>query len=80
MADKVKFELNREGVRELLQSQEMMQVCKNYADKALGSLGDGYVVTTQVGKTRVNAEIAANTSEARRENSENNTILKALRG
>lgn len=79
MAD-VKFELNREGVRELLQSPEMMQVCKSYADKALGSLGDGYTVTTITGKTRVNAEIAATTAEARRENSENNTILKALRG
>lgn len=80
MADKFKFELNREGVRELLQSPEMMDVCKSYANKALSNLGDGYVVTTRTGKTRVNAEIAAQTRQARQENSENNTILKALRG
>lgn len=80
MANRVKFVLNRNGVKELMQSPQMMQVCQNYANKALGSLGDGYVVTTRTGKTRVNAEIAASTAEARRENSENNTILKALRG
>lgn len=79
MAD-VKFELNREGVRELLRSSEMMDICKSYADKARGSLGEGYEVTTKTGKNRVNAEVAAVTYQARRENSENNTILKALRG
>lgn len=76
----VKFELNRKGVRELLRSSEMMAVCKSYADNARSSLGEGYEVTTKVGKNRVNAEVAAVSYEARAENSENNTILKALRG
>ena len=80
MADKIKFELNRSGVRELLQSKEMMSVCKSYADSALSSLGDGYEATTFTGQTRVNAEVAAVTYEAKKENSENNTILKSLRG
>lgn len=75
----VKFELNYEGVGQLLKSDEMMAVCKEYADKALSSLGSGYQVTTKVGKTRVNAEVAATTYEARKENAENNSILKALR-
>lgn len=80
MANKIKFELNRSGVRELLRSNEMMEICKSYADRALASLGDGYEVTTRVGKNRVNAEIAAVSYEAKAENSENNTILKSLRG
>jgi hypothetical protein len=38
---KVKFELNRAGVKELLQSSEMMAVCKEYADNAVAYLGEG---------------------------------------
>ena len=75
----IKFELNKDGVRQLLQSPEMLNVCKGYADNAKNALGEGYEVTTRVGKTRVNAEIAATTYKARKDNSENNTILKALR-
>lgn len=75
----MKFELNEDGVRQLLQSPEMLSVCKSYADNARNALGEGYEVTTRVGKTRVNAEIAATTYKARKDNSENNTILKALR-
>ncbi len=79
MANNVKFELNRQGVRELMQSDEMMAVVSRLANESLATLGDGYEVTTLVGKTRVNAEIAAVTYQARKENSENNTILKSLR-
>jgi hypothetical protein len=53
---------------------------RSYADRAAGSLGTGYEVSTMTGKTRVNAQIAAVTYQARKENSENNTILKSLRG
>ena len=77
---KVKFELNRSGVRELLRSPEMMAVCQGYANRALGSLGKGYEVSTMTGRNRVNAEVRAETFEARKENLKNNTILKALGG
>lgn len=80
MSKKVKFVLNRSGVRELLRSSEMMGVCSKYANQALSSLGGGYEVNTYVGKNRVNAEVAAVSASARRENMENNTILKAIRG
>lgn len=75
----LKIVLNRAGVRALLRSEEMMQVCKNHANSALERLGPGYEVTTLTGKNRVNAEISAKTHKARKENLENNTILKALR-
>lgn len=77
---KVEVKLNSAGVRELLKSQEMMNICEKRANAALGKLGDGHVVTTMVGKTRVNAEIAAESYEAMRDNLNNNSILKALRG
>lgn len=76
----VKIELNREGVRELLRSGEMMAACEEQANKACAKLGSGYKVTTKIGKTRVNASIAAESYKARKENAESNTILKALKG
>ena len=76
----VKFQLNSEGVRSLLKSPEMMDICKSYATNAQARLGDGYEVTTMTGKTRVNAQIAATTIKAKRENAKHNTILKAVQG
>lgn len=77
---KVKFELNREGVRDLLRSKEMMNVCQEYANNALGKLGDGYEVTTHTGTNRVNAQVAAVTYAAKKENLSDNTIIKAVFG
>lgn len=76
----VKIVLNSSGVREMLRSDEMMAICEEHANKALSRLGDGYTVTTQKGKNRVNASIYAESYQAKKENAENNTILKALRG
>ena len=80
MANKVDFKLNSGGVRELLKSSEMMAICKGYADSAIGRLGDGYEVSTYVGKTRVNAEVRAVTYQAKAENLRDNSILKAVHG
>ena len=76
----VEFKLNREGVRELLKSQEMMNICSDYANNAQGRLGEGYEVTTMTGKNRVNAEVRAVSYKARKENNRDNTILKAVLG
>lgn len=77
---KVRVELNREGVRELLRSQEMMNICSEYANNALNKLGDGYEVTTHTGSNRVNAEVAAVTYAAKSENLKTNSIVKAVFG
>lgn len=77
---KFKFELNTAGVRELMQSSEMMAICEQYANNAVAQLGDGYEASTYTGKTRVNASVIATSYEARKENSENNSILKAVGG
>lgn len=78
MSKSLTFKLNRAGVRELMQSDQMVGVLESYAQKAAGSLGSGYEVTTMVGKNRANARIAAATSAARRDNLDNNTLLKAV--
>ena len=77
---KVRVELNRDGVSALMKSPEMMAVCQGYANRALSSLGAGYESNSHVGKTRLNVEVEAKTFAARKENSENNSILKALGG
>ena len=71
--------LNKSGVRELLRSEEMKKVCEEHAEAALLRLGPGYEVTTRTGKNRVNAQVAAISFKAKRDNLKNNTILKALR-
>lgn len=76
--NKLKVVLNKEGVRELLKSEEMLSICKAHADATAAALGEGYEVSTYTGRNRVNAQITAVTREARQENMENNSILKAL--
>lgn len=77
---KIKFKLNRAGVRELLRSSEAMGVCEQYAHAIQSRAGSGYEVSTMVGKNRANASVYAATVEARRDNYQNNTLLKARGG
>lgn len=76
----VKVVLNGKGVRELLKSQGMMNVCTAQASKIMERCGDGYEMSNYVGKNRVNVSVTASTYEARRDNIRNNTLLKAVKG
>ena len=76
----IKFELDYDGVGALLKSPEMASVCESYARDVQARAGAGYEVDTYVGRTRVNASVHAETDEARRDNFDNNTLLKALGG
>lgn len=77
---KTRIVLNRKGVKELMQSQEMMQICLEHANAtAEAAGGSGYEVTTYTGKTRVNASVHANKIETILDNYKNNTLLKSLR-
>lgn len=72
-----KFVLNREGVRELMQSQEMVDVLTEYATQVAARAGEGYSV--YIGKTRANVSVVADTDEAYQDNLDNNTLEKAIR-
>lgn len=80
MSKGIKFKLNRSGVGSLLKSQNVMNVCESYANQIRARAGEGYEVSTYVGKTRVNASVFPATKEARRDNLEHNTLLKARGG
>lgn len=77
---KVKVVLNRNGVRELLKSSEMKSVLADYASRSMSRLKSGYESDTFDGRNRANAMIWAESFEAKRDNSKNNSILKSLRG
>ena len=77
---KVRFELNEEGVRALLKSSEMKNVCESYANRIAARAGSGYEVDTYTGRNRVNASVSTGTKEAIRDNLKNNTLLKAVSG
>ena len=74
-----KFELNKAGVRELLKSAEMQSVLDGYAKAAANRAGEGYDAEVHLGKKRAYANVYAATPEAKRDNLDNNTLLKSLK-
>ena len=76
--NKFKFELDRDGVSDLLRGQAMQELLGNKARSAAASCGAGYEADVYVGKNRANASISAETYQAKKDNLKNNTILKSL--
>lgn len=78
---KVKFKLNLAGLNDLMKSGEMQAVLNSAASQIASAAGDGYEVESAHPIIFVGiAAVHAKTPEARRDNSENNTLLKALGG
>lgn len=75
---KTKIVLNSTGVRALLKSNEIANVCDEIASNVLARCGDGYERDSYIGKNRVNAMVYASTYQAKKDNLENNTLLKAV--
>lgn len=78
MARNVRFELNEEGVKQLLMSDEMRNVIASRAAGICERAGDGYNI--KYGRNRVVAFVETDTEEAAQDNLDNNTLLKAVRG
>lgn len=84
MAKKVKFELNRAGVAELLKGAEMQSVLSEYAGqvKQRCNAGDAdpseFEAITEVKGTRAVATVRAASSHAYYSNLKHNTLLKAV--
>ncbi len=75
-----KFKLNSQGVSQLLKGEEMRGGLNQIGDAIAARCGDGYEVSPYVGQRRANVSISASSREAIKDNSENNTLLKNLRG
>lgn len=77
---KVKFKMNKKGIGELLKSKDTVDLLKGTANQIQGRAGEGYDVSTYIGFDRAHAVIYADTPEAKKDNYEHNTLLKALGG
>lgn len=75
----LKFELNRAGVAALMKSGSMQKILKRHATRIKNKSGAGYEQDLYVGKNRANARVWADTQQAKKDNSENNTLLKSVR-
>lgn len=71
---KIQFELNSQGVGELLKSKEMEQVLEGYAQGISSRAGKGYTAKVMPSRAVVFVE-----AEAEQDNLDNNTLLKAVR-
>ena len=79
MSKKV-FELNYAGVGELLRSKEMGSVLSEYAGQVVSRAGTGYGYKLGQTGQRAKATVFTASHAAIRDNSENNSLLKALGG
>lgn len=73
------FKLNYKGVGKLLKSEAMQTVLSEHATNIKNRCGDGYEQDIYVGKSRANAMVSATTYQAKKDNMDNNTLLKAVR-
>lgn len=76
---KVRFELNRSGVADLMKSKRMQDVLSGYATEIKNRSGSGYEQDMYVGKNRANAKVWAETQQAKSDNMKNNTLLKSVK-
>ena len=83
--NKFEFVLNKEGVSELLKSQEMQDVLKKHAEatqQGCGMFGapvEDYSCETKISATRAVSVVRADTRYAQNSCLKHNTILKALK-
>ncbi len=73
------FKLNRGAVAELMKSAPMQKILTEKASAVRARCGDGYEQDIYVGQNRANAMVSATTYRAKKDNLENNTLLKAVR-
>ena len=76
---KVRIELNREGVRQLLRSEDLGEKLERLAEEISGRCGEGYEHDRKLMPTRVIASVYTGTPEAKKDNLQNNTILRSLK-
>lgn len=74
-----KFVLNYSGVAELMKSPAMVDLLREKAKSIQDKAGDGYEVSSYVGKNRANVSVKTKSRKAIRDNNKNNTLLKAMR-
>ena len=82
MASKVKIELNHDGIRDLLMSQQIADECEKAAEKIAKTAGEGFVVLPAremgFGGGRVGFAVHADSYDAKVAEAEDKTLSKAV--
>lgn len=75
------MQIDKAGMNEFLNSDEIVSILEEEANKVLGRLGDGYEAQQPAwrGPHRANVAIATTTKRTYWDNIKNNTMLKACR-
>lgn len=76
---KVDVRINYSGVSELLNSTEMKNYLEDTASNIANRCGEGYNYDVKSMGTRVIASVYTETDQAKKDNADNNTIMKNLR-
>lgn len=78
--NKVEIVLNSDGVNELLRRADTVEMINAFGQEMVEKLGDGYINRTGFGSKdgRAHAWVMAVSDKAKKENLEDNTILKAM--
>ena len=76
---KIDFKLDRNGVRYFLNCTSMKELVTTEAQKRKNICGEGYETQTGRSGNRIGAIVYTDTYEAAKDNSEHNTLLRALK-
>lgn len=79
MSKKFDLKLNYKNVGRVLKSKEMLSICKEHANRIQSRAGEGYEAKARIKGTRCYSLVEAVTYEAKKDNAENNTLLKAVK-
>lgn len=74
------FELDQAGIRELMQSGEMLEIVTEYGNRILAQCGEGYEIKAGVGETRAGVIVHPTNPHAYYSNRKHHTLQKALGG
>lgn len=74
-----KFKLNSEGVRELLKSREVENVCMEHARQVQAKAGEHYSAEPRHYQKRAGAAVYPNDAVGYNDNLRNNTLLRSLK-
>ena len=79
MSKKIKFTLDKNGVRALLKSDGIAAVCQSHASNTLQRWGAGYEMEQRNYPERTGYIVRAATYQAKKDALKNNTLLKAVK-
>lgn len=78
MAQRIRVQLNRAGVRELLRSSEVRADLERRASAIARAAGDGMETDSEVGPNRARASVRTATSEAVKAEAEHRSLTSAI--